>query len=263
MVLLMDTPTICMIEESIKETNDIKTFIFQYDKNTDPGQFYMIWIPCVDEIPMSVSYIKEKKRGITFRSIGEATKALSKLDKGDTLGVRGPYGHGFEYTGSHLLFVGGGTGIAMIAPAIEQVSKMKKKVTCVLGAKTKDELFFVKRIKDTGATVFLSTDDGSSGSKGYASDLASKIIQSEDIDAVYTCGPELMMKSLYDKCKDIPFQASLERYMKCGVGLCGQCCVGEGLRSCLEGPVFDRNTLQHINDFGVWKRDASGKKTLL
>lgn len=263
MVLLMDTPTICKINESVKETKEVKTFIFSYDKRTTPGQFFMIWIPDVDEIPMSVSYINEKMRGITFRSIGNATEALFKLDKNDKIGVRGPYGHGFDYTGSHLLFVGGGTGIAMIAPAIEHALKMKKKVSCVLGAKTKDELFFVERIKETGAIVFLSTDDGSIGSKGYASDLASKIIQTEDIDAVYTCGPEPMMKSLYDACRDIPFQASLERYMKCGVGLCGQCCVGEGLRSCLDGPIFNRETLQHIKDFGVWKRDASGKKILL
>ncbi|MDG6229452.1 MAG: dihydroorotate dehydrogenase electron transfer subunit [Candidatus Thermoplasmatota archaeon] len=263
MVLSMDTPTICIIDESIKETKDIKTFIFNYDKKTNPGQFFMIWIPGVDEIPMSVSYIKEKKKGITFRSIGDATKALFKLDKDDQIGIRGPYGKGFDYTGTHLLFVGGGTGIAMIAPAIEHALKMKKKVTCVLGAKKMDELFFVERIKDMRATVCISTDDGSCGSKGYASDLASNIIETNDIDAIYTCGPEPMMRAVYENSKNIPFQASLERYMKCGVGICGQCCVGEGLRSCIDGPIFDRKTLQKIKDFGVWRRDASGKKIFI
>lgn len=254
----MDTPTIQKIIECVDETKDIKSFIFSYDKKTVPGQFFMIWIPGVDEIPMSVSYITETKKGITFRRIGDATNALFSLQKGDTLGIRGPYGHGFEYSGDNLLFVGGGTGISMIAPAIERMRKQKKKVTCVLGAKNKDELFFVERIRKTGATVIISTDDGSIGEKGFASDVAIEIINTQDIDSIYTCGPELMMRSLYDKSADIPFQASLERYMKCGIGLCGQCCVGDGIRVCVEGPVFQREKLSMLKEFGVSKRDASG-----
>jgi len=256
----MDSPTIIKIQKSINETNDIKTLLFPYDKKTTPGQFFMIWIVGVDEIPMSVSYIEEPMKGITFRKVGEATTKLSYLKNGDRIGIRGPYGHGFEYIGEHLLFVGGGTGIAMLAPAIEQVRKMKKKVTCILGTKTKDELFFVERIKHTGANIILSTDDGSIGKKGFASDIAADVIKQEHIDSVYTCGPELMMKSLFDNIYDIPFQASLERYMKCGVGICGQCCVGQGIRLCLEGPVFDRKMLLNIDEFGTWKRAASGKK---
>ena len=69
-----------------------------------------------------------------------------------------------------------------------------------------------------------------------------------------------MMNALFKMCKDIPFQASLERYMKCGFGICGQCCVGKGLRVCKEGPVFDGKMLKNIKDFGVFKRDAAGKK---
>ncbi len=257
---MKDTPYICTIQKSISETNDIKTFLFEYEKDTAPGQFFMIWIPGVDEIPMSVSYIKKKIKGITFKKVGDATTALFNLKIGDRIGIRGPYGHGFEYIGNHLLFVGGGTGIAMVAPAIEHVRKMKKKVTCVLGAKTKTELFFVDRIKETGSSVFLSSDDGSIGSKGYASEIAVKIIETGGIDAIYTCGPELMMKSLYNCSKNLPFQASLERFLKCGVGICGACCVGNGLRVCVEGPVFDRYTLEMTKDFGLWKRDPSGTK---
>jgi dihydroorotate dehydrogenase electron transfer subunit len=259
----MDTPNICKILTSVKETNDIKSFIFPYDAETMPGQFFMIWIPGIDEIPMSVSYIDKTKKGITFRRVGDATNALFEIKEGEPIGIRGPYGHGFEYTGKHLLFVGGGTGIAMIAPAVEFVRKQKKKVTCVLGTKTKDEMFFAERIQKTGANVILATDDGSIGKKGFASDIAIDIIHSEDIDSIYTCGPELMMKSLYDKSGTIPMQASLERYMKCGIGICGQCCVGEGIRVCVEGPIFKRETLGKLKDFGVSKRDASGTRILL
>ena len=69
-----------------------------------------------------------------------------------------------------------------------------------------------------------------------------------------------MMKKLFELSKNIPFQASLERYMKCGIGICGQCTVGKGLRVCEEGPIFDRNTLKNIEDFGIFKRDSAGRK---
>ena len=69
-----------------------------------------------------------------------------------------------------------------------------------------------------------------------------------------------MMKKLFELYSLHPFQASLERYMKCGFGLCGQCCVGKGLRVCKEGTVFDEKTLKNIEDFGVFNRDASGGK---
>lgn len=259
----MDTPTICKILDCIEETENVKSFIFPYAEKTIPGQFFMIWIQGVDEIPMSVSYISETKKGITFRRIGDATDALFSLQQGDTIGIRGPYGNGFEYSGDHLLFVGGGTGIAMIAPAIELARKQKKKITCVLGAKNKDEMFFAERIRKTRARVIISTDDGSLGEKGFASDVAFEIINSQYVDSIYTCGPELMMRSLYDKSDNIPFQASLERYMKCGVGLCGQCCVGDGIRVCVEGPVFKREKLRMLKEFGVSKRDASGTSIYL
>ena len=69
-----------------------------------------------------------------------------------------------------------------------------------------------------------------------------------------------MMKKLLDLSNNTFFQASLERYMKCGIGICGQCCVGKGLRVCKDGPVFDGKTLKKVEEFGVYKRDASGRK---
>ena len=68
------------------------------------------------------------------------------------------------------------------------------------------------------------------------------------------------MKKLFEISGNIPFQAALERYMKCGFGICGQCTIGKGLRVCEEGPVFDGKTLKNIDDFGVYKRDAAGRK---
>lgn len=258
----MNKPVYTKIKDVFQETSDVKTFHFNFEKPVIPGQFFMIWIPGIDEIPMSVSFIHKDMKGISFRCVGEATDALFQLSKNDVIGVRGPYGNGFSFHGKHVLFIGGGTGIAMIAPAVEQCIEEKRTVDVILGAKTKDELFFVNRLEAAGASVHISTDDGSEGFKGFASDLAEEIIDKKQPDFVFTCGPELMMSALYNLCKErkISFQASLERYMKCAVGVCGQCCVGKGLRVCVEGPVFSTDTLDVIEDFGMFKRDASGKK---
>jgi dihydroorotate dehydrogenase electron transfer subunit len=256
----MNIPTITPVLTSVSEATDIKTITFKYQGSVTPGQFYMIWIPGIDEIPMSVSYISKDVKGITFRRIGEATQALYRLKTGENIGIRGPYGNGFRLQGKHLLFVGGGTGVAMLAPAVEEARKRKLSTTVILGVKTKKEVFFEERLRKSGAAVLVSTDDGSKGYKGFASELAQEILGKESIDAVYTCGPEIMMKTLLSYCKKILFQASLERYMKCSIGLCGQCCIGKGMRVCVDGPIFDGKTLQKCEDFGVYKRDAAGSK---
>jgi len=248
------------IIEVKKETNAVKTFLFDYSEKVIPGQFFMIWIPDVDEIPMSVSYINKDAIGITFRKVGDATKSLFDLEEGDKIGLRGPYGNGFNISGKKILFVGGGTGIAMMAPAVEEATRKNISSTVIIGVKNKSELFFENRLKKSGAKIYISTDDGSKGCKGFASDLAKEIIGKEKFTSVLTCGPEIMMKKLLDICKNIELQASLERYMKCSIGLCGQCCIGEGLRVCKEGPVFDGKTLKNVEDFGIYKRDASGRK---
>jgi len=257
----MNSPQIAKITEVKTENKDVKTFMFEYPKKMIPGQFFMIWIPGVDEIPMSVSHIDKDVKGITFRKVGEATNALFDLGKGDKIGIRGPYGNGFKINGKRILFVGGGTGVAMLAPAVEGAGINNISSTIIIGVKNSSELFFEDRFKKCGAEIHISTDDGSKGYKGFATDLADELLSKEKFTSVLTCGPEIMMKSLLDLCRNIPFQASLERYMKCGVGICSQCCIGEGLRVCVEGPIFDGKTLRNIEDFGVYKRDAAGRKT--
>lgn len=256
----MNYPQITTISKATTEAPDVKTFLFYYRGSMNPGQFFMIWIPGVDEIPMSVSYIRDEVKGITFRRVGDATTALASLKKGDKIGVRGPYGKGFIIRGKKILFVGGGTGIAMLIPAIERAQQQRITATVVLGAKTKNEIFFEKRLQACGSNLYVSTDDGSKGYKGYASHLAEELLTKDSFDSILTCGPEPMMKHLLDITQKTPLQASIERYMKCGIGLCGQCCVGEGLRVCKEGPVFTRELLNAMPDFGRYTRDAAGRK---
>jgi len=259
----MNYPKVTKIIKTIEENPDVKTLFFKYPQKIKPGQFFMIWIPNVDEIPMSVSYIQDDIKGITFKRVGDATKKLFKLKKDDKIGIRGPYGKNFKITGKNILFVGGGTGIATLGPIVEEATKKGIKSTIIIGAKNKKEIFFEKRFKKYGAKVYISTDDGSKGYKGLATDLAEELLNENKYSSILTCGPEKMMKKLLELSKKIPFQASLERYMKCGFGICGQCCIGEGIRVCEDGPIFDGKTLKKIKDFGVYKRDSAGRKIKL
>ena len=259
----MTKTVVTKILEVIRETEEIKSIKFEYPGKMQPGQFFMVWIPGVDEIPMSVSYLNEKIKGFTFKKVGEATNALFNFKKGMKIGVRGPYGNGFKIDGENILFVGGGTGIGMLLPAVEKAHRKKIRSSFILGTRSIKDIIFEDRLKNYNTKVYVTTDDGSKGYKGYASDLAKEILNQEKITSVLTCGPEIMMKRLYEFSKGINFQASLERYMKCGVGICSQCCIGEGLRVCVEGPIFDGNTLEKIEDFGAYKRDASGRKIKL
>mgnify|MGYP001036733828 CR=1 FL=1 len=262
-------PRIVRIEETKLETSTIRTLMFTDEQcsRAKPGQFAMIWIPDVDEIPMTLSYLTGKGYcGITVRMVGEATQALHLAKVGDRLGVRGPYGNGFSVSeGGRALVVGGGTGIACVSPLIEQIARKCDELAIVIGAKTGSELVFLERIKKAtakGKTRLLSaTDDGTYGTKALASDVAIALMDNTKFDAAYACGPEAMMKKVAEKSlsKGIPLQASLERLMKCGIGICGSCVIGE-YRVCKDGPVFDGETLKTLPEFGATRRDASGKK---
>ena len=262
-------PRIVKIEDKKTETPTIASLMFtdaQCSK-AQPGRFVMVWIPDVDEIPMSLSYVTDEGySGITVREVGEATRALYKMNVGDRVGVRGPYGNGFKISnGGRVLVVAGGAGIACVAPLIEDLSKRANELTIVIGAETSSELLFLERIKKTTSKartrLLASTDDGSYGSKALASVLAITVMENAKFDFAYTCGPELMMKKVAEECfkKGIPLQASLERMMKCGIGLCGSCVIGQH-RVCKDGPVFEGNILRDLPEFGTVRRDTSGAK---
>lgn len=256
----LDSPRIVKILSVTKETYDVKTITFKDDRKAFPGQFVMVWLPGVDEVPMSLSYTGQEK-GITVKKIGDATKALHLLKPGDRIGIRGPYGSCFEAKGKKLMVVAGGIGIVPLAPYIELALDEGKEVALALGAKTEAELLFLGRLEECCEAMFIATDDGSKGYHGFVSDMVEEILRKKGFDEILTCGPEPMMKKVVDiaKLKNIPVQASLERYMKCGVGICDSCAIN-GLHVCKDGPVLSGEILAELNDFGKFKRNASGRK---
>jgi len=262
------------IKEIISETNTIKTFIFDWEmkgeKIPSPGQFVMVWsfTRKHDEKPMSISSIdrKNSKIGITVKKVGGFTEELHKLSVGDKLGIRGPYGNGFDVNGlenKNILAIGGGVGMAPIACFTSDAEEKKADVDVVCASVTKNELLFQEKLDSEGANIFTCTDDGTCGFEGFATHRTIDLLKSKSYDMAVVCGPELMMKGIFDLLEDygIPTQYSMERYMKCAMGICGQCCVDNtGWRICVEGPVFTNEELKQIGEFGKYHRDASGIK---
>ncbi|HEY5538560.1 MAG TPA: dihydroorotate dehydrogenase electron transfer subunit [Thermoplasmata archaeon] len=243
----------------VREVHHTLTYRFRARFGGGPGQFIMIWIPGYDELPMALSYLGDIK-GVTVHAYGDATRAFASFKPGDLVGVRGPYGNTFAIEGEKVLCVAGGTGMASIIAAIEAFHESGAEVISVLGARSSDELIFEERAKACGE-VHISTDDGTRGFHGFAPALAKKLMDSQKFDAVATCGPERMMKAVVDlaRARGIPSQASLERYMKCGIGICDACGFDDYL-VCTDGPVFTGDQLAKSNDFGSVRRDASGRR---
>jgi dihydroorotate dehydrogenase electron transfer subunit len=159
------------------------------------------------------------------------------------------------------MVVAGGLGIAPTAPLIEQAMREGIEVDLVLGARSASELVFEKRCSDAGASVHITTDDGSKGFKGFTTDLARDLLARSIYDQVYTCGPEPMIAALLKICaeKEIPLQASIERLMKCGIGICDSCAI-DGLHVCTDGPVFSSDILRGLPQLGKAKHDRCGRE---
>ena len=258
-------PHICTIERIVDETPTVRTLYFHDPVLADvkSGQFAMVWIPGVNELPMSVMVSDVGgQAALTVRKRGESSTALYNLSVGRQIGVRGPYGNSFEIKDGKILLIGGGTGLVPLMRLIK-FSNSSNHITVLMGSQTKDEVFFEEKAKElipgSNLTVIPVTEDGSYGEKGYVTDVLEKLLEENTYDAIYTCGPELMMYKTVQMAnkKGIFVQASLERMMKCGVGICGSCCVNDDL-VCRDGTIFDGDHLSTKSEFGHSHRTKSG-----
>lgn len=253
---------VAKIKKIVQETPRIKTFMLDMEIVATPGQFGMFWIPGLDEKPMSLSYTSGLL-GITVLKLGPFSSKMHEMKEGNLLGVRAPLGKGFNVRGGKILIVGGGSGVAPLAPLAENALKKGREVTAIVGALTKAELLFVNRMRNAGAEVLTATDDGSAGVKGFTTDVLREVLKEKSFDQCFTCGPEIMMLKVLQQTKerDIPAQVSLHRYIKCGIGICGHCAIdGTGLRVCKEGPTFRDKEIEKTVEFGKYWRGASGEK---
>ncbi len=268
-------PHICVIDKIVDETPTVRTLYFKDSvlANVLPGQFAMVWIPGVNELPMSVMISDvDDQAALTVRKRGESSTALYNMSEGQQIGVRGPYGNSFEMKSGNIILIGGGTGLVPLMRLMKlrlsgRYANPANGITLLMGSQTKNEVFFEESAKKMAGShletksvkIIPVTEDGSYGEKGYVTDILEKLLEENTYDAIYTCGPELMMYKTVQMAqkKGIFVQASLERMMKCGVGICGSCCVNDDL-ACRDGTIFDGDHLSTKSEFGHSHRTKSG-----
>jgi dihydroorotate dehydrogenase electron transfer subunit len=248
------------------ETETVKTFTVK-DKlcaKAKPGQFLMLWIPRVDEIPLSVLNAGDGQVSVTVKAVGDATRHLHGMKTGDIVGVRGPFGNSFTESRGRVLLVGGGTATAPLLFLAKKLAAKADRLSFIIGAKTKNEFLFLNDLDAvcTEQSVLATTEDGSYGLKCLATDPLEKLVAKEKFNIIYTCGPEPMVRKVFDLAEQrkIAMEASLERLMRCGIGLCGSCMIGK-YRVCRDGPVFTAAQLSEVKDeLGISKLGFDGSR---
>lgn len=283
MTKTIDIPKSFKIKEIVRNSTQVVTLVFEGTLHSIPGQFVMLWLPEVDEKPISISLDDPEKNEIhlSIADVGPVThKFCEEMKVGDSLGMRGPYGTSFRLspfdsaqgttfdsvqgtTFKKVAMVGGGCGCAPLRFLAYEARKKNIEVDYYIGVRTKDLVMFEEEMKSIGCNVFVSTDDGTHGEKGFVTQQLEKNLVENKVDTICTCGPEMMMKIVAEIAKkhEIPAQISMERYMKCGFGICGQCCLDDsGLRLCKEGPIISGEKALSSKEFGTYHRDKMGIK---
>ena len=231
------------VEENRRESEWTHTIFFDREIESRPGQFLMVWLPRLGEKPFTLSY----PNAITVKKAGAFTEKITKMKPGDAIGFRGPFGQGYPSLKQPAL-IGGGVGIAEL-----RLLALASEAPCfVLGGRTADEILFYEEFQELGP-VDVATEDGTLGHKGLLTDLLPV-----DADSYAVCGPEPMMAACLRKLPTEQTYFAIERYIKCAVGLCGQCTCS-GWRVCTDGPVFHAETITQMPDFGKRRRAKSGR----
>jgi len=235
-------------------------------RNAKAGQFIIFRVEEDGErVPLTIADVDKEKGELTlvFMAVGYSTKKLSQLNPGDELvDIVGPLGkptHIKNY--GTAVCVAGGYGAAPCYLISKALKNAGNKVYMIAGARTKDLLFWEDKMKEASSELFLTTDDGSYGIKGYGTDVLKNIISKEKVDYVIAVGPMPMMRAVADLTRDkgIFTEASMNPIMVDGTGMCGACRVtvgGETKFACVDGPDFDAHKIDFdevINRTRIYK----------
>lgn len=227
-------------------TRDVFRTIFAADTSeVKPGQFVNI---ALDGLylrrPISVYDADDSTLTIIYKVVGRGTAQLSKLPVGAKLDVLSGLGNGYdtESAGDKPLLIGGGVGVPPLYLLSKKLLAAGKDVTVILGFNTADEVFCKREFEALGARVLVTTVDGTAGIRGFVTDALEK---AGDYTHVYTCGPEPMLRAVYDKTVTSG-QYSFEEHMGCGFGACMGCtCKTKygSKRICKDGPVLTKEEI--------------------
>lgn len=266
-------PRQARVDEIIRENDQVLTFVCSFEDvlcNKDfsyvPGQFMMVSMPHLGEAPISFSSSPSEGTGfrLTVRRAGRLTSAMHELRVGDQIGVRGPCGTPFpvqDLEGSNLLFVGGGIGMAPLRSVVQYALANREKygdITVLYGARTPADICFkqeIERWRQQGVTCLLTVDHGDQEWQGHVGLVTGLLDQVQVVpgrDQALVCGPGVMMRFVLQKLVDqgldpCSIWTTLERHMKCGVGICGHCYFEDRL-VCWDGPVFSMDQLPGLEN---------------
>lgn len=235
-----------MVESNKKIAKDIYEMILLGDTSeiTKPGQFVNILINSLYlRRPISVCDVTEGQLKIIYKVVGEGTEKMSALMHGNNLDILTGLGNGFDVTkGENPVVIGGGVGVPPMYMLCKQLIKEGKKPVVILGFNTKEDVFYKEEFEKLGLETIITTVDGSMGIKGFVTDALKEI---KAYSYFYTCGPEMMLKAIYN-ATDVSGQLSFEERMGCGFGACMGCsCKTKygNKRICKDGPILEKEEI--------------------
>jgi NAD(P)H-flavin reductase len=269
-------PKVAVLDRVVSEIEDVKTFYWRFEdpaqqeafRRFRPGQFAQVSLFGVGEFPASLPPSPtEEETFFTIRRVGSCTSALFQLKPGEKFAVRGPYGNGFpmeEYYGRNLVFVAGGIGLIPLRSCIVYALKNRDKyrrIQIFHGAKTPSELMYRPDLQEWGKTAgvecYLTVDRPGEGWTGHTGVVGS-LFKTPGVEMpientiAFVCGPPVMFHFVIKDLLGMGFAeqnivSTLERYMKCGVGKCGHCCIGVAY-VCVDGPVFNYQQIRRLGE---------------
>ena len=253
-----------------RETGDVFTIETQPEAEASgfpfaPGQFNMVYVFGVGEVPLSISGDPARTKTLThtIREVGWVTRALQGMKKGDMIGVRGPFGTPWplpEAAGNDVLVIAGGVGLAPLRPVIYQLLAEREKygnISILYGARSPDDILYGKELEkwrgrfDIEVEVSVdSAQRGWMGNVGVVTQLIPKAISDPENTLAMICGPEIMMRFTITELQkqgmsDTGIYLTMERNMKCAIGFCGHCQFGPQF-ICKDGPVFRYDRIRNI-----------------
>ena len=223
------------------------------------GQFAELQVPSAKVLlrrPISIHAVDRERNLVEFliQMVGQGTQSLAGLKQGDTVNVLLPLGNGFSYRTTHVarpLLVGGGVGVAPLLFLGQEFAAHGIRPTFLFGGRTEGLILRKEEFQKYG-DLFMTTEDGSAGEKGFVTNH-SLLLDSENFDRIYACGPTPMLKAVarWAKEHETACEVSLEPRMACGIGAC-LCCVVDtadqgNVCVCKEGPVFEIERLKWFN----------------
>ena len=233
------------IVENTPLTDSVYKMTLQGDTSaiTAPGQFVNIQLDGLFlRRPISVCDVQTDKLTILYKVVGKGTQQMSKMRTGQ-LDVLTGLGNGYDLSkaGDMPVLIGGGVGVPPMYLLCKKLLKLGKAVTVILGFNTKNEIFYEEEFRALGASVIVTTVDGSYGVKGFVTDALKNL----QCSYFYACGPEPMLKAVY-KTSVTSGQMSFEKRMGCGFGACMGCScktITGYKRICKEGPVMEKEEI--------------------